>query len=529
VRVNVDVVVDDPRARRRWLTATPDTYRLRRSADFGPVPPYFDLFPGDAWPAGDAGEIGVLANAATIRSVREDAARLLSDADVAAGVVGEVAPPRLAGRRRAEPVVAPVAIAVRREAWLEVSGAPEGPRPLPGLLARLRASGGRIGLVPVPPAGTRAARDDPVPSPAVVILAAVPMHDVGGGGRGAQMAREFLRRGWHVTFVALFASDETVDLGLRYLHPRLEEVRLAEFDARQLAGRVGGDRGRLALVQVPADRVVEPVATLAEGGFRVVYDLIDDWSDRSLGAEWYRPGTEAEIVRHAHGLTASSPDLVAALARHGREARLVPNGVDDTLFSPGPGRPPLDLPVGEGPLLGYHGSLYGDWFDWESVAALAGAFPEARIVLIGDHGKGHPDMPPTVHFLGLKPQTDLAAYLAHLDAGIVPFAVTPVTHAVSPLKVFEYLACGVPVAAPPLRALDGLEGVHTDPDLAAAVTAALAAPRPDPAHAAAAHGWGGRLERLVSTVGLDLGLRTGTGPEVIRRPVIHWDAAARKG
>ena len=152
VRVNVDVVVDDPRMRRRWLTATPDTYRLRRSADFGPVPPYFDLFPGNAWPAGDAGEIGVLANAAAIRSVREDAARLLSDADVAAGVVGEVAPPRLAGRRRAEPVVAPVAIAVRREAWLEVSGAPEGPRPLPGLLARLRASGGRIGLVPVPPA-----------------------------------------------------------------------------------------------------------------------------------------------------------------------------------------------------------------------------------------------------------------------------------------------------------------------------------------------------------------------------------------
>jgi hypothetical protein len=30
-RVNVDVFLDDPRAARRWLTTTPDTYRVRLS------------------------------------------------------------------------------------------------------------------------------------------------------------------------------------------------------------------------------------------------------------------------------------------------------------------------------------------------------------------------------------------------------------------------------------------------------------------------------------------------------------------
>jgi glycosyltransferase involved in cell wall biosynthesis len=78
-------------------------------------------------------------------------------------------------------------------------------------------------------------------------------------------------------------------------------------------------------------------------------------------------------------------------------------------------------------------------------------------------------MPPNVHFLGLKPQGSLPDYLARFDVGLLPFVVSPMTHAVSPLKVFEYLACGVPVAAPPLRAVVGIPGVVTAEHLVDAV------------------------------------------------------------
>ncbi len=65
-------------------------------------------------------------------------------------------------------------------------------------------------------------------------------------------------------------------------------------------------------------------------------------------------------------------------------------------------------------------------------------------------------------------------------SGVIPFRVNETTHAVSPLKAYEYLASGVPIAAPPLRALEGLDGVHTDTDLTVAVGGRprLRSPRP---------------------------------------------------
>jgi glycosyltransferase involved in cell wall biosynthesis len=85
-------------------------------------------------------------------------------------------------------------------------------------------------------------------------------------------------------------------------------------------------------------------------------------------------------------------------------------------------------------------------------------------------------MPPNVHFLGLKPQIDLPAYVQRFDVGLIPFKVTDTTHAVSPLKAYEYLASGVPVAAPPLRSLEGLRR-HP---CAGGVTPGRAPPRPAP-------------------------------------------------
>ena len=112
--------------------------------------------------------------------------------------------------------------------------------------------------------------------------------------------------------------------------------------------------------------------------------------------------------------------------------------------------------------------------------------------------------------------------LENLDVGLVPFTVTPTTHAVSPLKVFEYLACGVPVAAPPLRALEGVDGVVLDRDLVTAVAAARSGPRPDPKAALRDHSWGARLEVLFEAAGETLADVTGPAVQIARRPVVHY-------
>src|SRR5262249_17592387 len=91
-------------------------------------------------------------------------------------------------------------------------------------------------------------------------------------------------------------------------------------------------------------------------------------------------------------------------------------------------------------------------------------YTEAAVVVIGDYRDQMADAPANVHFLGLKAQVELPAYLAHADVAIVPWKINAVTHATSPLKVYEYLAMRRPVVAPRLDALAGIPGVLLSSD-----------------------------------------------------------------
>jgi hypothetical protein len=254
----------------------------------------------------------------------------------------------------------------------------------------------------------------------------------------------------------------------------------------------------------------------------VVYDLIDNWGDTALGGNWYQARVESELMERADLLIASAPSLVDSLqARSGRPVTLVPNAVNARLFDHRRAWPrPTDLPPG--PIFEYHGSLYGDWFDWEAVRRVAEEFGETSMVLIGDRPTKRPALPANVYFLGLKPQTELAAYLAHTEVALIPFTVTKTTHAVSPLKVFEYLAMRVPVAAPPLEPLLDLEGVFLDDDLVAAVKAARSGFTPDPERILVSHSWEARVRTLFDSLGWEWSQGSSQPVEVVTRPARQY-------
>ena len=97
--------------------------------------------------------------------------------------------------------------------------------------------------------------------------------------------------------------------------------------------------------------------------------------------------------------------------------------VDDELFNALRSyEKPEDMVLGSKTLL-YYGSLWGEWFDWDLVYGLAKHDPTLSVNLIG----GHPDprimgiAPENVHFLGLKKQPDLPAYLKYADFALIPF------------------------------------------------------------------------------------------------------------
>ena len=85
---------------------------------------------------------------------------------------------------------------------------------------------------------------------------------------------------------------------------------------------------------------------------------------------------------------------------------------------------------------------------------------------------------PRVHFHGPVPRADVPAIVAAADVGLVPHRRTALTEAMSPLKLYEYLAAGVPVAATdlgPMRAVPPRVALGADAaGFAAATRTALA-------------------------------------------------------
>lgn len=510
VRSNVDLFVDDLATARRWLAVTPDTYRARLTLPGGE--PTSDI---TAVSSGD-GSVDHL--------LRSKAMSAMSDPDLGAVVVAETAPPRIRGRYRSEPEVGPRLIVVRSSHLEEVGGVPDGDAPLPELLALLRAAGIRIGMIPIPVADAPVQPQRTIERDVVVILGMVPMHDVGGGSRSSQLALEGLRQGFHVLLVHLFQADESVDLGLRFVHPNFEQVSYDSFDTETLNRRVA--RPGLVLVEAPPKELKEAALSLQDLGWEVVYDVIDDWTDPALGGIWFVPDEERELVGRADRIIASAPDLLERVRMMRRPATLVPNAVNRDIFDVDLPPRPLDLP--EVPvILGYHGSLYGDWFDWESLDEVAKAFPNAAVVVIGDDKIPRIELPRNVHFLGLKAQVDLPAYLQRFDVGLIPFKVSPTTHAVSPLKIFEYLASGVPVAAPPLRAIAGLEGVFTDYDLRPAVERALRATPPDRQSVFESHSWSQRIDAIFPKESRSALTQPSSPARVLTRATRHWSKTER--
>ena len=52
-----------------------------------------------------------------------------------------------------------------------------------------------------------------------------------------------------------------------------------------------------------------------------------------------------------------------------------------------------------------------------------------------------------VYFLGQKGQNEVADYVAALDVGLLPYELNVETEHISPLKMYEYLALGLPVVS----------------------------------------------------------------------------------
>lgn len=184
----------------------------------------------------------------------------------------------------------------------------------------------------------------------------------------------------------------------------------------------------------------------------VVYDCAD-----AVAA--FRPGQgeveEAErvLAQRADVVFATSAVLETRMRRWNARTLLVPNAADYDHFSRDvpPAEIPAELSALPRPVIGYVGEV-ADWLDTSLLRALAARHPGWSIVLVGPAtAEARAALAaPNIRVLGRRPYSELPRYLAGFDCTLIPFRATPLTAAVSPIKLYEYLAAGKPVVSTPL-------------------------------------------------------------------------------
>lgn len=157
--------------------------------------------------------------------------------------------------------------------------------------------------------------------------------------------------------------------------------------------------------------------------------------------EWLRQ-RHAALLRGAHVSTGVSQKLVEDGNRAGVAVHLIPNGVDLLHFRQ-PRPEPVEFATTARPRILFVGA-WGRRVDHELFQRLADARPDWTFVILGA-ARNMPTASHNVHFMGPRDYADLPAYLQHSDVGIVPYKADTFNEASAPLKVWEYLAAGLPV------------------------------------------------------------------------------------
>jgi glycosyltransferase involved in cell wall biosynthesis len=225
--------------------------------------------------------------------------------------------------------------------------------------------------------------------------------------------------------------------------------------------------GRPAVLEVNAPVIDYPGSPKHRLDQALLIEPMRRWRDR--------------ICRHAQLFVTTTADILPAWIDRARVLE-IEWGADVDHFRPRPGAPrrfvadPTRIQC----------VFAGAFRSWHGVVQLSAAL--ARLHAAGDHRFGAiliGDGPeraaaeraardvPGIVFTGALPHAELPAALASADIGVAPF--DPMRHAPlrlgfywSPLKIYEYMAVGLPVIAPALPRLrrlieHGREGVLYDP------------------------------------------------------------------
>ena len=192
----------------------------------------------------------------------------------------------------------------------------------------------------------------------------------------------------------------------------------------------------------------------------VIYHIVDEY----LGYPDLDPARreavrtrEQQLIRRADLVLVTSRALLESKGGLNPNTHWVPNAVDYDRFAEAhrAGIEPLELAGLPRPRIGYVGAL-NDKIDFALLTQVADAYAHVPMVLVGpvrvatEQAQRHVEdlrARPNVSFIGSVPVDRVPHFTAACDVGLLPYQLNAWTEHIHPLKLYEYLSCGMPVVS----------------------------------------------------------------------------------
>ena len=246
-----------------------------------------------------------------------------------------------------------------------------------------------------------------------------------------------------------------------------------------------------------------------------LYHVVDEYTAYSGVTPQRRQAMEErekELMSRVDAVIVVSKALYEAKRPYNEHTYLVPNGVNYAAYSEALADEhlPRELEGIPTPRLGYSG-LIGDRLNMGMLSQLAEEHPEWSLVFLGEArvvqqaGEWEAMLRlPNVHYVGQVDVSRVPHFLKGFQVGLMPYTMGLESENISPLKLYDYLAAGLPVASVDIPAArEFRQQVHLasrHDEFAQAAAAALADTAParcqERRAIAAQHTWEARVEQL---------------------------------
>ena len=271
--------------------------------------------------------------------------------------------------------------------------------------------------------------------------------------------------GYDVTLIAPAAHDTEIG-GVRIVAlPPASSNRARRMLARPLAAFRAALELDAALYHFHDPEFLPHAVRLARRGYPVIYDVHEDLPRQLLTKPWIRPPlrraaarcadrVELAAVRRLSAVICSEPPYMQRLSSHARRAVLVANFPRLEEISPGP-------PERRGQAVCYVGDLSRIRGLVELVDAMANVSAELELAGSFDSSLKRQDLEqspgwPRVRFHGRIGRSEIVALLQRCRVGVVPLHAVPNYVVAWPVKLFEYMAAGLPVVATDVPPWNGI-------------------------------------------------------------------------